>query len=57
MSTVRTILGRTTVQAIIALTLTGVFSYLSVAGQIPAEMFIGQFATVIGFFFAKALSS
>lgn len=57
MTTVKTILGRTTVQAIIALSLTGVFCFLSVTGEIPAEMFIGQFATVIGFFFAKALQS
>ena len=39
------------VKTIVTLTLTGVFSYLSVTGQITADNFMTVFTVIISFFF------
>lgn len=57
-SIVRTILGRTTVQAVIALTMTAGFLYgFAGAGIITGDQYNVAFALVLGFFFGKAAAS
>lgn len=47
------VFGKTTVRGVVALTLTGVGSYLAVTGAITGEAFLVQLATVIGFYFGS----
>lgn len=54
MTTFRNILTRSTTQTIVALTLTTVFGILALRGDIGADLFIAQFATVIGFLFGRS---
>lgn len=56
MSTVRSILSRSTTQTIVALSLTAVFGVLALRGDIGADLFIAQFATVTGFLFGRSTS-
>lgn len=57
MSIVKSALGKTTVQALIALAMTGAFVYGFVTGVVTGDQFAVQFALVLGFFFAKTQSS
>lgn len=56
MTAVRNILSRSTTQTIVALSLTGVFAILALRGEIGADLFIAQFATVTGFLFGRSQS-
>lgn len=58
MTTLRNILGRTTVQAVIALVMTAGFLFgFNAQGVITADQYNVAFAIVLGFFFGKATSS
>lgn len=54
MTALRSILSRSTVQATVALVLTATFAVLAYRGDISAELFVAQFATVTGFLFGKS---
>jgi hypothetical protein len=53
----RQALGKTTVQAVIALGLTAVFCYGFVTGLVTSDQLNVQLALVLGFFFGKAATS
>ena len=57
MTTVRSILGKTTIQAVLALGLTSVFCYLAIVGTVPPDVFGVQVATVIAFYFLRNTNS
>lgn len=39
------------IKSIVTITLTGVFAWLSVAGQVTTEQFLTVFTVVVGFYF------
>lgn len=53
-STVRSILGRTTQQAVFGLLIVATTCYLAVVGDISGEAFLGLGAAVAGYLFRSA---
>lgn len=53
MSTVRTILGKSTTQTVVALALTGAFTIGFLRGDVGADLFVAQFSVVVGFLFGQ----
>lgn len=53
MSTVRNILSKSTTQTIVALVLTGAFTIGFLRGDVSSELFVAQFAMVVGFLFGR----
>lgn len=51
MTTLRSVVGKTTVQAVLAVAITGVASYLAVVGQIDGPTYFGLAVIVTGYFF------
>lgn len=54
MTTLRSVLSRTTVQAALALGVVGVASYLAVVKQIDGPTYFGLAVIVVGFYFGKS---